>query len=87
MGDTTDLGEFLFGSERSSLGSVREALTSVQGDRCFYCGAMQVLDVDHFIPWSLYQIDLGHNFVLAHKSLQLGENQTAGVGGASGSLG
>lgn len=22
--------------------------------------------VDHFIPWSLYPVDLGHNFVLAH---------------------
>ncbi len=22
--------------------------------------------IDHFIPWSRYPIDLGHNFVLAH---------------------
>ena len=22
--------------------------------------------VDHFIPWALYQLDLGHNFVLSH---------------------
>jgi hypothetical protein len=22
--------------------------------------------VDHFIPWSRYPVDLGHNFVLAH---------------------
>lgn len=24
-------------------------------------------DVDHFIPWRLYALDLGHNFVLAHR--------------------
>jgi len=24
--------------------------------------------VDHFIPWSRYPLDLGHNFVLAHAS-------------------
>jgi len=23
-------------------------------------------DVDHFIPWSRYPVDFGHNFVLAH---------------------
>jgi hypothetical protein len=22
--------------------------------------------VDHFIPWSRYPVDLGHNFILAH---------------------
>jgi hypothetical protein len=25
-------------------------------------------EVDHFIPWSRYSVDLGHNFVLAHKA-------------------
>ena len=24
--------------------------------------------MDHFIPWSRYPVDLGHNFVLAHKA-------------------
>lgn len=24
------------------------------------------MEVDHFIPWSRYPTDLGHNFVLAH---------------------
>lgn len=23
-------------------------------------------EVDHFVPWSRYPVDLGHNFVLAH---------------------
>jgi hypothetical protein len=27
---------------------------------------MRQTEVDHFIPWSRYPIDLGHNFVLAH---------------------
>ena len=25
-------------------------------------------EVDHFIPWSRYPVDLGHNFVLAHRT-------------------
>lgn len=24
------------------------------------------MDVDHFVPWSRYPTDLGHNFVLSH---------------------
>ena len=24
------------------------------------------MEVDHFVPWSRYPTDLGHNFVLAH---------------------
>lgn len=28
-------------------------------------------EVDHFIPWSRYPIDLGHNFVLAHSACNL----------------
>ena len=24
--------------------------------------------VDHFVPWSRYPVDLGHNFVLAHQT-------------------
>ena len=24
-------------------------------------------EVDHFVPWSFYSSDLGHNFVLAHR--------------------
>ena len=27
--------------------------------------------VDHFIPWSRYAVDLGHNFVLAHDKCNL----------------
>jgi hypothetical protein len=28
----------------------------------------ETAEVDHFIPWSRYNTDLGHNFVLAHQS-------------------
>ena len=27
---------------------------------------LKIVDVDHFIPWSRYPTDLGHNFVLVH---------------------
>jgi 5-methylcytosine-specific restriction endonuclease McrA len=66
-----DLQEFLFGSERANLGVVQPILQDIQQGKCFYCpreinrGAAHV---DHFIPWSRYPVDLGHNFVLAHGS-------------------
>jgi 5-methylcytosine-specific restriction endonuclease McrA len=71
LGEATDLSEFLFGSERSSLAAVREVLQDIQGGRCFYCGAglnLLSTEVDHFIAWSRYPADLGHNFVLADRS-------------------
>jgi len=40
-----------------------------QAGRCFYCARSlprQAGHVDHFIPWSKYPVDLGHNFVMAH---------------------
>jgi hypothetical protein len=67
IGDKQDLHSFLFETERSNLGSVREVLQQVQSE-CFYCERQlpAVPAVDHFIPWALYPLDLGHNFVLAH---------------------
>ena len=70
LGQSTDLADFLFGSERNALSSYLPVLQETQGNSCFYCrqeikGAGEV---DHFIPWSRYPVDLGHNFVLAHKS-------------------
>lgn len=69
LGDATDLNEFLFGSERADLAPVRELLEWIQQGRCFYCGARlrQGSEVDHFIPWVLYPVDLGHNLVLADR--------------------
>ncbi len=71
LGTTTDLSEFMFGSERAALGSVRDALLDISEAKCFYCDkgmAPGAVHVDHFIPWSKYPVDLGHNFVLAHGS-------------------
>ena len=64
------LQEFLFGSERASLKSYTKLFEDIQRGYCFYCGKgiRSNPEVDHFIPWSRYPHDLGHNFVLAHKS-------------------
>jgi len=70
LGSMTDLADFLFGSERSGLRMISEGLLGLQKGVCFYCGS-KIRDggaVDHFIPWSRYPLDLGHNFVLAHAS-------------------
>ena len=70
LGSTTDLAEFLFGAERAGLTVIAAGLRDLQNGACFYCGSA-IRDggaVDHFIPWSRYPLDLGHNFVLAHRS-------------------
>ena len=68
LGETADLRDFLFGSERENLNIYRGFLKDIQSGDCFYC--RQRIpgpgDVDHFIPWVKYPVDLGHNFVLAH---------------------
>jgi hypothetical protein len=68
LGNVSDLGTFLFGQQRASLEAYRSILVDVQKGACLYClkplsGKTQV---DHFVPWSRYPADLGHNFVLAH---------------------
>jgi hypothetical protein len=71
LGEAADLHEFLFGSERMNLTSVRLVLEEVQGGACFYCGSnlrAQTTEVDHFIAWGRYPLDLGHNFVLADRA-------------------
>jgi 5-methylcytosine-specific restriction endonuclease McrA len=70
MGSTIDLTGFLFGTERSHLGIYLPVLAEVQRGLCFYCQRPigSGGEVDHFIPWSLFPVDLGHNFVLAHAS-------------------
>ncbi len=67
LGATEDLEEFLFGSEPADLSGVRPVLVELQGSRCFYCDRelAHAEDVDHFVPWARYPVDLGHNFVLA----------------------
>lgn len=69
LGQIVDLRSFLFGARRSSLVKHRPLLREVQRGRCFYCESelRSRGDVDHFIPWRRYALDLGHNFVLAHQ--------------------
>jgi hypothetical protein len=68
LGSLSDLGTFLFGQERSSLDAYRPILFDVQKGLCLYCQKPmpRQTHVDHFIPWSRYPADLGHNFVLSH---------------------
>ena len=69
LAEKTDLHEFLFGSERANLAVVRPIVREYQLGACFYCRKPLNAEpghVDHFIPWSRYPVDLGHNFVLAH---------------------
>lgn len=68
LGNVTDLGTFLFGQERASLDAYRPILLDVQKGVCLYCQKPLSTrsQVDHFVPWSRYPADLGHNCVLAH---------------------
>jgi 5-methylcytosine-specific restriction endonuclease McrA len=68
LGTATDLSDFMFGSGRASLEVYRPILVEYQHGHCFYClrPLKDRSDVDHFIPWSRYPVDFGHNFVLAH---------------------
>lgn len=70
LGESEDLYEFLFGSERASLEAHAEILRDIQSGGCFYCQRRidAKAQVDHFVPWSRYPLDLAHNFVLAHSS-------------------
>jgi hypothetical protein len=69
LGSLSDLGTFLFGQARSSLDAYRPILFDVQKGVCLYCQKplLRQTQIDHFIPWSRYPADLGHNFVLAHR--------------------
>jgi len=70
LGEALDLREFLFGCDRNNLQVVRNALWDLQAGRCFYCERRIQREgaVDHFIPWSRFPLDLGHNYVLADAS-------------------
>jgi diadenosine tetraphosphate (Ap4A) HIT family hydrolase len=69
--DAADLGDCLFGSQRGRLQEIVPALYDAQKGRCFYTGKeiarSEQAVVDHFIPFSRYPRDLGHNLVLASK--------------------
>lgn len=66
LGKKDDLNSFLFETSRKTLALACKELKVLYGCKCFYCNkASKELDVDHFIPFSLYPRDLMHNFVLA----------------------
>jgi 5-methylcytosine-specific restriction endonuclease McrA len=75
IGAEADLESFMFGTGRKTLDGFREVLREVDGLNCFYCDRRMigVPEVDHFISWSRYPIDLGHNFVLAHPACNNGK--------------
>ena len=70
FGSALDLEEFLFENRRSQYPRIKEALREIQEGKCFYCLRTTRGEdaLDHFIPWSKYSSDLGHNFVLADRS-------------------
>jgi 5-methylcytosine-specific restriction endonuclease McrA len=66
LGEKDDLNSFLFETSRKTLALVCKELKALYGCKCFYCNkTTSELEVDHFIPFSLYPRDLMHNFVLA----------------------
>lgn len=63
-----NLEQFMFEPNRNQLNAVASVLVEVQDCKCFYCNKPMRKGnyaVDHFIPWSMYPSDTGHNFVLA----------------------
>lgn len=68
LGPTSDLGQFLFGADRSALLRMTTPLADVQKGECLYCHRrIGRGEIDHFVPWSRYPRNLAHNLVLAHK--------------------
>lgn len=66
-----NLEQFMFEPNRNQLNAVANVLVELQECKCFYCNKPVKKDsyaVDHFIPWSMYPSDTGHNFVLADPS-------------------
>lgn len=63
-----NLEQFMFEPSRNQLNAVANVLVDLQDCKCFYCNKPMRngnYAVDHFIPWSMYPSDTGHNFVLA----------------------
>ena len=66
-----NLEQFMFEPSRNQLSAVANVLVDLQECKCFYCNKpikKSNYAVDHFIPWSMYSSDTGHNFVLADSS-------------------
>ena len=77
LGDDLGLEEFLFDSSRQSLTEVGKQLREMDDCQCFYCGEKSFnVEVDHFIPHSLYVKDNTHNFVLADPKCNRSKSDT-----------
>ncbi|WP_148334556.1 HNH endonuclease domain-containing protein [Acinetobacter lwoffii] len=66
-----NLEQFKFEPSRNQLNAVAYVLVELQDCKCFYCNKSIKKGnyaVDHFIPWSMYPSDTGHNFVLSDSS-------------------
>jgi len=66
-----NLEQFMFEPSRNQLNAVANVLVELQDCKCFYCNKPMRKGnyaVDHFIPWSMYPSDTGHNFLLADSS-------------------
>ena len=68
IGPQSQLHDFLFGFDRNALNKAKPILIELQRGHCFYCqkALNSKTEVDHFIPFTRYANDLGHNFVAAH---------------------
>jgi 5-methylcytosine-specific restriction endonuclease McrA len=77
IGEAGDLESFLFSTSRTALIHFGRSLRQLTGPQCFYCeGPLEAASVDHFVPFSLYPRDLGHNFVLAHSTCNGSKSDT-----------
>ncbi|MBT8579733.1 HNH endonuclease [Polynucleobacter paneuropaeus] len=78
LGEKDDLNGFLFETSRKTLALVCKGLKGLYGNKCFYCNkSTSELEVDHFIPYSLYPRDLMHNFVLACPACNRSKSDTS----------
>lgn len=79
VGEGSDLAAFMFGpAERGDLGPFVPILRDLQKGGCFYCRKPvgKKAAVDHFVPWSMYPLDLGHNFVLTDQGCNSAKSDT-----------
>jgi len=77
LGQSDDLESFLFETPRQALTIIGDSLRQLGNGKCFYCGGqIKEIDVDHFIPHSLYPRDLAHNFVAAHPTCNRSKSNT-----------
>ncbi len=72
LGPDRNIEQFMFGGQRASISHLRKWLYEFQGGRCFYTSSRlrgpDSGQIDHFLPWARYPLDLPANLVLASAS-------------------